>query len=350
MQAVAGAAGVTAATPRAFAVLGDSDSHSYQDRVVIGTDGAARGGAFRSTTFQWNEVLARLRPADLDPGPWGVRGTSRTVARVRQWFGLSTRTPRKEDYAFNFAVSGAVCADLVEGPRAQARALRHVMDEDPARWRDGVVVIRIGVNRFGQFEGLDALARGDPDGAVAERIDGCVRAIDAAVALLRQAHPTVAVVLVGIFDNANWPPFFVHWRSPEALARVTAGLDRFDAALRARAAADPRIAFFDDRQWFARRWGARDGAGRPAYRSVPVPGTTLVVSNTAGDSPDHGVVADGHTGLVWNALWAAALVDTLRARLALPIAAISDDEAFAFVRATLAAPPRALSGAAVAAP
>jgi len=53
-------------TTIALAVLGDSGSHSYQDSLSFPPGSADRGGAFRARTFQWTEVLARLRAADQD--------------------------------------------------------------------------------------------------------------------------------------------------------------------------------------------------------------------------------------------------------------------------------------------
>ncbi len=42
-----------------LAVLGDSNSQSYHDPVWFPMQNGERGGAFRSRTFQWTEVLAR---------------------------------------------------------------------------------------------------------------------------------------------------------------------------------------------------------------------------------------------------------------------------------------------------
>ena len=81
-----------------LAALGDSDTHSYQDRVSFPAGSFKRGGAFRATTFQWIEVLARLRGSELDPGPWGVWGTRGRIATLQEWFGWEGRAPRKEDY------------------------------------------------------------------------------------------------------------------------------------------------------------------------------------------------------------------------------------------------------------
>ena len=42
-------------------ILGDSDSQSYQGRPPLGSIHSPAGGAFHKATFQWPEVLARIR-------------------------------------------------------------------------------------------------------------------------------------------------------------------------------------------------------------------------------------------------------------------------------------------------
>ena len=61
-----------------LAVLGDSDSHSFHDAVSLhyGTP-EARGGAQQASTWQWTEILGRLRPRDIDQGlsgRWAAAG------------------------------------------------------------------------------------------------------------------------------------------------------------------------------------------------------------------------------------------------------------------------------------
>src|SRR5690349_12364250 len=51
-----------------IAVLGDSNSQSYHDDTWFPPH--ERGGPLRASTFQWTEVLARLRGSELDMGPW----------------------------------------------------------------------------------------------------------------------------------------------------------------------------------------------------------------------------------------------------------------------------------------
>ena len=308
-----------------FAVLGDSDSHSYQDRVSFVAGGPERGGIHRSTTLQWNEVLGRLRSTQLDMGPWGVWGTRGAIARLRDAVGLTSRAPRKEDYRYNFAWSGALCSDLISGPSRQAQRLLAVMNEDSQRWADGIVVIRIGTNSFAKADSLERLARDPASAEVHATIDQCLRDIHATLDLLRVRHAQTRIVLVGIFDNVHWAKYLGRWQSRGELANISAGLDRFDAALRALAEADPTVAFFDDRAWFAKRWGARGTDGRPAYRDVKLT-RDFAVSNSAGDHPRHSVLADGHAGSVWNALWAQSLVELINARFAAGVRPIDDTE------------------------
>ncbi len=331
------AAPVSIADPQTWpiAVLGDSDSQAFHDTLWTP---AGRGGDFAAHTFQWTEILARLRGTALDPGPWGVWGTRKTLARLLDLAGLPARAPRKADHRNNFAFAGARCADLHEGVFRQAPRLRALMDSEPARWQRGVVVVRIGINGLGWRDTLDAMSVDPSDPAVRALADGCVLHIRNAVALLQQGHPQTRFVLVGLLNNADWPPYLDRWRSAREMNNIQAGIDRFDDALRAMAQADSRIAFFDDRAWFARRWGGRGPDGAPAYRPVTLSSGTQVTLSQ-GDDPHNAVLSDGHAGLAWNAMWAQSLVELLRLRFGAPLPAISDDEVAAFVTQALQSPP-----------
>jgi len=311
--------------PISIAVLGDSDSHSYQDRLAFPLGGSARGGPFRETTLQWLEVLARLRPRELDPGPWQVFGDKRSwMADFWSRLGRPSRFPQKLDYVHNMALSGAVCADLHQGPQRQAARLLDRMNAEPTRWRDGVVVVRIGTNDVGDAESLEAMSR-DPQGSPPmQRVRACTDAIAQAVSLIRGRHPHTRFVLVGLFNNAHWARNHGRWHDRAALENIERAHARYDDALRALAAADPRIAFFDDRLWFSRLWGDRAPDGSPAYRTVRL--GSFDVRNADGDHPSHATLADGHAGAVWNGLWAQALVALLNERFAAGIPPITPQE------------------------
>jgi hypothetical protein len=331
-------AGATSAL--AVGVLGDSDSHSYQDSISFPSGTHERGGAYRVATLQWTEVLARLRGDALDLGAWGTYGTARLPAYVMKKLGMLVRKPRREDYRYNLSVSGAECDDLLHGWE-EARSLAAIVEAEPERWRDGIVIIRIGINTFGKVRQMDGLAEDPPDAAAIARIDGCIAAYRDTVALIRARQPAVRCVLVGIFDNANWVRNFERWQSPVALANIAKGLDRFDDALREMAASDPRhIAFFDDRAFFAERWGGRDAHGMPAYRSVRV--GPVDVDTTEGDDPGHVNVLDGHAGLAYNVLWAQAIVKLVRERFGVAIEDVGDAEAARFVQDQLDRLPKSL--------
>jgi hypothetical protein len=324
------------------AVLGDSDSHGYQDRLHFPPDSGRRGGQYHAVTLQWTEVLATLRASHLDLGeraPFGSRYG--TLARLQDALGIPTRVPEKDDHRYNYAISGVGCDSLNGGWSRQAPRLVTAMNRDPARWAAGIVVIRVGVNTFGQAEHLDRLAAGDPDGAVGRSIDACVAAVETAYRTLRATHPDTRIVLVGIFDNTHWARHLERWHDPTERARISSALDRFDDGLRRIVARDPRSAFFDDRAWFASLWGGRASDGTSAYREVKI-ADDLVVTNTAGDHPRNAVLADGHCGLAWNALWAASLVALMNERFGMRTPPIGSDEVATLLRAAwTAAPERA---------
>jgi GDSL-like Lipase/Acylhydrolase family len=305
-------------------VLGDSDSHSFQDRATFPLGSGVRGGEHADVTWQWVDALQRLRGDQIDQGPWGDWG-SRSVqfSHLQDKLGLWNRRIRKQDFLFNLARSGAVCADLERGPLQQVKPLLVQMDRDPQRWERGLVVIRIGINDLGTEAFLERLVQQDT--SAFGKIDACVADIGSAVQTIRAKHPQTRFVLVGIFNNAHWVNLLSKWHDAAALARIDAGMDRFDAGLRRLSQQVGGAVFFDDRAWFTSRWGGRDAAGVPAYRTLVVrPG--LAVTNTKGDTWNHCSLADGHNGSVWNALWAQSLIELVRTELQMPVTSITHDE------------------------
>lgn len=301
--------------PRPLAVLGDSDSAGYQDRISL-PDASARGGEFRGRTLQWTEILAQLRSDVLDLGPRAEVGEDGALDLITSGIVGQAARAHKHDHLHNFALSGWGCDSLLDSHRAQVPALIELLEADPPRWARGAAVIRIGVNDFGQRESLHALAADPSDADANARIDACVDAIGRSLAALRAASPGLLVVLVGIFDNSHWAPLQNQFQSPTDLVNIGHALDHFDNALRALAAADSRAVFFDERAWFAGHFGGRGTRGRPAYRSLRIGKTR--VRNSQGDAPRNAIVADGHAGTAWNALWASALLETLARELPEP--------------------------------
>jgi hypothetical protein len=291
------------------AVLGDSDSHSYHDSVWFGRRTPARGGDYADITFQWTELLARLRPEHVDLGQWGVWGTRRVVARLQDGLGIPARTPRKEDFQFNFALSGARCTDLNRGPERQVSRLVQLMNQDKQRWAGGVVVVRIGINDLGTADALNLLATGQND-QFSKISLVCLEEIRAAISAIRMKHPVTRIIIVGLFDNSHWAKFHDRWQSREELERIGSGIDQFDDGLKTIVAGDENASFFDERGWFSSLWGGRALDGKPDYRVLQLPGGRTV-TNTVGNHPVNSTLEDGHAGLVWNAYWARALAQHL---------------------------------------
>ena len=307
-----------------LAILGDSDSHGYQDRVWFRAGTGLRGGPGRAFTLQWTEALARLRGDQLDLGRVRRCGVRRPIARWAGRLGLGLRTPRKHDHEHNFAFSGAACADLVEGSAAQVPALLRQVRSAAATWRDGVVVVRVGIVDLGSRSRLEQMAADPDSSAVRGVVDGCLEHVREAVARLRDAHPGVGLVLVGVLDNVDHPPQLPRFRDPDGLQNISRALDRYDDGLRALVDGDPRGAFFNDRAWFRGLWGGRDASGAPAYRSVSL--GSYAVDHRAADDPLASVLSDGHAGLAWNLRWCQALARCLATDLGFPVRAIDDGE------------------------
>ncbi|MFM0094523.1 SGNH/GDSL hydrolase family protein [Paraburkholderia nemoris] len=313
-----------------FAVLGDSDSQSYHDTLMLGDPGM-RGGPWRATTWQWTEVLAQLRGDRIDLGKWGAWGTGKYRAFTEEAFGFPARTPPKEDYRYDFAVNGASCSQLMGHTQRQAIRLVDLMDTEPQAWRGGIVLIRIGVNDIGQHDVLDELSRNPTASRPTALINACTKVIGEAVALIRGHHPDTYIVLVGVLSNADWSVEFDNWQSAREIANIDAGMDRFDNGLRKLAAADRHVYFLDDRAWFRSLWGERDDQGRPRYKTVRLsPG--WAITNTSADDPHNAVTSDGHAGVVWNTLWTQHLVSSLNAAFGLQLKSITDAEVIGFLQ------------------
>jgi hypothetical protein len=320
-----------------FGMLGDSDTAAYQDHLSFPPTGEQPGGDFHPITLQWPEVIAKVRGAQVDLGEWAVWGVMRWVsmARVRDGLQLPWRAPRRETHQNNLAWWGAGCEALTTGPWRQMQRLVDVMDEQPVRWKSGVVVVRIGVNSFGKESDLAALAADPDDPQVTSKMAECVQQVRSAVTQIHKRHASTRIVLVGIFNNADWVAYLPRWQSKLEQANLNRGLDHFDNALRAMVAADARLAFFDDRAWFARHWGQRDPeTGLPNYRAVEFT-DVMSVTNTSGDNPSNATLANLHAGLAWNLLWSQALVQLVNTHFGTRIDPITDDEIGSYLKKAL---------------
>jgi hypothetical protein len=317
------------ATAIPLAVLGDSNSHSYQDRLNFPAGSGQRGGAHQDRTFQWTEVLARLRGQEFDVGPWVAWGRSGIMIRVLDGLGLPVgRAPRKEDYLYNFAVSSMVCEQLMHGKFRQAPRLVALMDKEPERWKNGVVVVRMGLGDWSPL--LEALARNPDAPELQPVLQRCLGNIGDTIRLIHQAHSSTRIVVVGVVNEASDPMYLKRWQTAAEWGNLVTALGTFNTALRQLVQSQPRTIFFDDEAWMLERWGSRDADGKPAYKTVTI-GGTLQVTNTTGDAPTNTMLRDHHAGLAYNALWAQSLVARLKEGFGLPLTPIGDDELARFV-------------------
>ncbi|MBL8525939.1 MAG: SGNH/GDSL hydrolase family protein, partial [Betaproteobacteria bacterium] len=256
-----------------LAVLGDSNSHHYQDRILL-TKAEQRGGEWRTKTHQWTEVLASLRAEQLDQGELGVWGTPIKVAETLDWLrnkagiGYGGRAPKKRDFRFNFTVSGAECDDLGTGYYRQTSRLLALMARNPERWQNGIVLIHIGVNSIGQPPVLEQYARQDLTPALKARLESCVQSVTNSAAQIRAAHPGTRLVLVGMLTGIHEPGAIQRWTSRAEVDRINSAVEVFNRGLREFAAADGRAMYFDQDAWIQQLWGGRDTQGRPDYRPV----------------------------------------------------------------------------------
>lgn len=304
-------------------VLGDSDSHAYQDRILLPAPGD-RGGRLREQTLQWTELLARLRGDYLDQGPWGTWGTRGLVSRLHDLLGLPSRAPRKQDFLFNFAVSGVGCESLTEGTWRQTQRLLDVMRTSPSEWRRGVIVIRLGVNSLGTRRMQDDYARDGFTEGARQKVRACAEHFRRAVELIRSEHQDTSIVLVNnCDDNMLEAEFLIRGRG---LPAIRAAFDAFEAELQHLSKAFPRITYLADRDLVRATFrGTVSSGGRPEYQPLPF-GALGKISWSEGDEPSNAMLADGHYGTVMNALWANRLLETLEAQFGIQVPRLRAEE------------------------
>jgi len=303
-----------------LAVLGDSDSHIYRDPV----NRIKRGGLYHQVTYQWTELLDALRPGIFELGEKETWGSLSKVAELRRFFGLSAKTPPKNDYKYNYAFSGLKCASLLhEWPR-QAYWLLGEISHDRG-WSRGVVVIRIGINDIGQINHLQEYAEKGITEEVRQRVESCTQHIADTVQAIRKANDSIRIVLVGIADNSDFPSDKkMRFSSKEKIA-IRSVLDMIDTLLKDIVAHDDNAVFMDDHLWLRRYWPERKGGSAEESFELSL-GGLVGVTKTWGDHPRNLVLADGHAGTVANGLWVRELIALLNNRFGFNIPPLLDEE------------------------
>jgi hypothetical protein len=307
--------------PIRVAVLGDSDSHAYNDRV----NGVRRGGEYYLCTYQWTDILSDLRAEDFDFGEKGIWGTRRRYAIMKEWLGLESSTPRKYDYRYNYALSGLGCSSLLTEWPEQARWAIDQIKGDQSHWDNGIVVIKIGINDLGQLHHLEEYAKTGLTPDVRQRVKACINYIATAVKRIRKASTTVHIVLYGIMDNSKFPlPSEVSF-DPKQLEMIRSVLDLFDTGLRELAERDSNTVVVDDRIWVDHYWPNVGIAPNLNLTQVFL-GGSIGVSNTKGDHPRNIMLQDGHAGTISNGLWSRELIHRLNDSFGYGISPLLDGE------------------------
>jgi hypothetical protein len=163
------------------------------------------------------------------------------------------------------------------------------------------------------------------DASVMREIQRCITKIQESMVMIHAKHPSVRFILVGIFNNAEISAFSNQWTGPNELNNIGTGLDVFDNGLKALAKKYPATYFFDDRAWFRQYWGSRYTQYQAAPRNYQAP-SGFAVTNSIGDHPGNLALADGHAGLVANALWTRHLQLLMNQSLGTHLRVISDEE------------------------
>lgn len=301
-----------------IAVLGDSDSHSYRDSL----DNAARGGSFHELTFNWPALWQQLRNDEVDFGHFDIWGSSYRVARLKSWFGLKARAPAKLDFEYNYAVSGLECSSLLSAWPYQAKWLLQRLEADAEYWANGLVFIRIGVNDIGQGHHLNTWAETGLESSTQTIINNCASEIQAVTDAITVQHPSVKVVLIGIFRNYNLPSLYAV-SDRNQLENIESVLSGFDFALAEIAQGSSRTIFIDDNAWFLNRFGGRLDSS--LVDSI-ILDKRIQISNTMGDHPANLVLADKHAGTVINGLWLMNVISQINTQFDLNLTSPSEKE------------------------
>ncbi len=261
-----GAGASLAASPiGGLGILGDSASDEYR-----ADDN--RGGAYAETTLNWMELLVRQR--GIDAGPWGGRSE-----------------PRRSGYAYNWARSGAVAADLIDTGQATGLAAQ------VAAGNVSTVVIMVGANDFAIWNGTySQVYSGTVSGlALTEKVDGIVDSLRQAVEALQAAGPA-RIFIATLSDRGSVPVFQQTFPDAAKRQRVTDAIVRVNDGIR-QLALDRGVVVVDFYTYGSTLLPRFDANG-----NLDV-GGELISFAESGDEPHHLLLADNdHAGTVASGL------------------------------------------------
>lgn len=291
-----------------IAVLGDSDSHSYRDKYV----GPLRGGKYHDYTFNWIELWAKLSGDEISPGRWIVTGSPYRGERVKNALGIKNRSPQKLDYEFNYALSGLRCNSLLGSWPYQGEQLINELRSNPEFWAKGLVIIRIGINDFGNRDEILRWAKIGLNDKSSEIISNCVDSITKISDSISSQSPNTKIAILGMTRGYNFADECCQNLEKPEIENIEQVLSLFDNNLKKYASNLSNIAFIDDHFWFNNIFGSQElGNLKPKIDYV---GSTELI-NSSGDHPKNMLLADHHTGTLYNGLWLIQLISELNRQL-----------------------------------
>jgi hypothetical protein len=253
------------ASAQTLGLVGDSGTDEFQAEDQ-------RGGSYGDTTFNWVELLTRLRGVNL--GAWGSRAE-----------------PRRTGYAFDWARSGATACDVVTG--GQASGLQAQIAAGQVAW----VATMFGANDFALWNGTyqDIYSGALSGAALQAKIDGivaCSAQVVEAVSGVGAGHAFIGNIAdVGSSPSlqAQFPNAVNRKRVSDAIAAVNVGIA---AEVAARG-----MTLLDLNQVSGELLSRLDANGNL------VVGGELISATTPGDEPHHMLLGDdNHAGTVTNGL------------------------------------------------
>ncbi|MFO1426573.1 MAG: SGNH/GDSL hydrolase family protein [Steroidobacteraceae bacterium] len=286
-------------------ILGDSSSDEFRADD-------ARGGQYAATTLGWVELLVRYR--SVDAGPWGQRAE-----------------PRRAGYAYNWARSGAVAADIVESGQVDGLAAQ------VAAGQVSTVAVMVGANDFALSNDTYAAiydGRMTQD-AVQAKIDGILSSLRAAVRRIRAAG-SARIFIATLVDRAPVPAFQVRFPEPARRERITRVIEAINDGIR-EIAHEPSVHVVDVSAYGRSMLKVIRGDG-----TFDVDGEPISVLEH-GDEPHHMLLGDNeHGGTVGSGLLANVFIDAFR-QTGLDIAPFSPREILQNAGIDAARPRRAKS-------
>lgn len=294
------------------AVLGDSDSHSYRDSY----DNKSRGGDYHAYSFNWLELWAHLSEYEIYPGQWGVWGNNYRIARIKNIFLLKSRSPKKLDYEYNYAVSGLGCQSLLDEWPYQGKWLLNEIKSNPEYWANGLVIIKIGFNDIGKNNDLNKWKKTGLDQKASILVSSCTNSIIKTSNLILSELPGIRVAITGIARNYNFMDEWDEKLNRNSITNIESVLSEYDSRLLKYANNTTRVAYIDDHYWFNDIFGSQESSNLKSQVEF-FEGVNLI--NASGDEPINILLHDHHTGSLYNGLWLTHMISEINQQVGMKL-------------------------------